>query len=116
MSGVKNFSNLPVTNVTATILSGQTKSNAIDMSGATSKTFYLPSLMDGTELTFEVSPDNVTFYPYRNIDNDLVKITLTAGSAHGFAAIDFYSIQFFKIISNASESDDREIIIASRGI
>lgn len=116
MTTITNFSNLPVNSISTTILSGQTKSLVVDISGATLKTIYLPASMTGTKLTFEVSYDGVTFLPYANIDNNLVEIDISPARAYGLSAIDFYGIQFFKIVSNAVEAADRVITLSSRGI
>jgi hypothetical protein len=103
-------------NIEATILSGQTVSEPIDMSGVTLKTLFLPAAFTGTELKFQISPDGITYYPYKNINDVDVSVTCTQGNAYGFGAIDFFSVEFLKIISNSVESADRSIILMSRGI
>ncbi len=107
-SAPQNYNTI-ITTIDATILSGQTTSAAIDVYGTTLKTIYMPAAFTGTKLNFKVSEDNVTFYDYANINNNLVEVTITAGRAYGLAAIDFASIQFLKLVSDASEAADRTI-------
>lgn len=116
MAEVNDFSNNPVSILTATIEIGQTDSDIINMNGATLKTIFIPAAFTGTAITFEVSYDGTTFAPYANVDDDLVEITVTAGRAYGLAAIDFFGVLSFKIISDSAEAAERSIILVPTGI
>ena len=116
MSEARNYTSLIVQTVTGTIQSGQTKSDIINLKGVTFKTLILPAAFDGTSLTFEISDDGATFYPYYNVNNIQLAITCTQGRAYGLAAIDFYSIQYLKIVSNASETAARSLKLLTRAI
>jgi hypothetical protein len=116
MSTVSNYTNLVVETLETTIANGQTKSEIIDMKGSSLKTILLPAAFDGANLTFEVSDDRINFYPYYNISNVAVSIDITAGRAYGVAAIDFYSIQYMKIVSSVSQGADRTIKLITRAI
>lgn len=116
MSETSNFLNLVVKEEQVTIQNGQNKSNAIDLKGASLKTLFMPAAFDGTEISFEVSTDGVNFLPYYNIDNVLIKMNCAIDRAYGFAAIDFYSIRWLKLVSNATEGSDRVITLLTRGI
>ncbi len=116
MTTTNDFSNLPVDIVTATIAIGQTKSDIINMNGATLKTIFMPAAFTGATIEFEVSYDGVTFAPYANVDDNLVEITITAGRAYGLAAIDFFGVLSFKIVSKSAEAAERSIILVPTGI
>lgn len=111
-----NFIGLVVNTKIATIPSGQTTSNIINLQGATLKTIILPALFTGTQLFFQISINGSTFYDYYNIDNIKVSITCSQNRAYGLGAIDFYSIQYLKIVSGTTESANRDIILLTRGI
>lgn len=116
MTTINDFSNLPVSVLTATIAINQTKSDIINMKGATLKTIFIPAAFTGTAITFEVSYDGAAFAPYANVDDNLVEITVTAGRAYGLAAIDFFGVLSFKIVSNGAEAAERSIILVPTGI
>jgi len=116
MTEVNNFIGLVVNSLPVKILTGQTKSEIVNVMGSTLKTLILPAVFTGTEISFEISIDGITFYPYYNIDNNLVKFSCTQGRAYGFAAIDFYSIQYLKLVSNATEGAERNLTLITRGI
>lgn len=115
MANISDFTTQIIQTLEITIANGQTKSTIFHSKGATLKTIILPAAFDGTEITFEISDDGTNFYEYRNIDNDIVTITCTQGKAYGLGAIDFYSIDYLKIVSNASESGDRTLKLIMRG-
>lgn len=116
MSEASQYTGLIVETIETTIANGETKSAIINMKGISLKTILLPAVFDGSNLAFEVSDNGIDFYPYYNINNVVVAIDITAGRAYGVAAIDFYSIQYMKIVSNASQAADRTIKLIGRGI
>lgn len=116
MSKPKHYTGLVVKTIEAQILSGQVKSDVIDMKGTSLKTILLPANFTGANLTFEVSDDGITFYPYYNINDVPVTIDITQGRAYGVSAIDFYSIQYMKIVSSAAEGADRTLKLIVRAI
>ncbi len=99
-----------------TLLSGGTKTPAINLNGFTLCGIFLPATFTGTTLTFEASIDGVTFVA--------VKST-TSGSAlsytvaqNTFAAIDpkdFQGIRYLKIVSGSTEGADRVLTLAVKG-
>lgn len=116
MTTKNNYLNNVIIPYTLTIANGDTDSEAFDCGGVTLKTIIMPSAFTGTEITFKISPDGVTYYDYYNIDNVKASITCSAGRAYGLGAIDFYSIKFLKIISNAAEAADRDFILLTKSI
>jgi len=116
MAIIENFTTQLIPPLVAVIQSGQSESNIINPYATTVKTIFMPAAFDGTAITFKISYDGLTFYNYYNIDNILVSITCSAGRAYGLGAIDFYSIQHLKIVSNATESAERQINLLTRSI
>ncbi|MGD9276262.1 MAG: hypothetical protein PVJ67_03765 [Candidatus Pacearchaeota archaeon] len=114
MSKVTQYLTSIIEPLTAIILSGQTTSDIVKFYGSTLKTIILPASFDGTSLTFKVSYDGISFFDYYNVNNIQVSITCTAGRAYGVLANDFNSIYALKIVSNASETADRSIILLPR--
>lgn len=55
---------------------------AVDTNGARNIGIVVDAAFDGTQIQFQVSYDNVTFVPLRDITNTLVTQTVTAGAAH----------------------------------
>lgn len=111
-----NYIGNVVKTVPLLILNGQTESAGIDVTGTTFKTIILPAGFEGTLVTFKISDDGITYYDYCNIDNDIVAITCSANRAYGLGAIDFYSIQFLKVVSNIAVGADRELKLIVRGL
>lgn len=66
----------------------------------------------GTAFTFEVSEDDVTFYPLKADDNSAISVAKTAGSAsaHPLSAQDFAGWSYVRVVSNQTEAAAREII------
>jgi hypothetical protein len=114
MSTKEQFSNTIIDPITVTIPSGTSESNAIDCYGVAIKTIILPATFTGTELTFKISPDGINYFDYYRIDNLIASITCTQNRAYGLGAIDFFSVRFVKLVSNAVESADRVITILTK--
>ena len=117
MSTEKNvFINSVINTQKVTILSGFSESSVLDLAGSTMKTIILPDSFTGGTIAFKISDDGITYHDYYNADDALVFITCTAGRAYGVTANDFYSIRYVKLVSDATESADREIKILCRGV
>lgn len=116
MSEATQFTSGVIQPLTATILNGQTTSDAINTFATGITIIEMPAAFDGTQLTFQTSSDGVTFQDYYNINNVPVAVTCTAGRNYGLAAQDFYGVQWIKVVSNASETADREIKLIPKSI
>jgi hypothetical protein len=111
-----DFSTNIITPYNVTIPANSTTSGIFDCCGVTLKTIIMPATFTGTQISFQVSPDGSTFYDYYNINNALVSISCTQNRAYGIGAIDFYSIKYLKIVSNATESADRVFTFLTKPI
>jgi len=100
---VSNIPGYRDTVVTATVDSAASLSSAINFINRRLKTIYLPSAITGTQLTFQVSPDGVTYYNYYCDDTELV---MTAGASYGLNVNprNFVGIQYLKIRFGTSSS------------
>jgi hypothetical protein len=101
-------------NISATILSGQTKSAAVSLAGFTLTGIITPAALDGTSLSFDVSADGSTFVPLYDSTNTAQ--TVTAGVSRGYALNPqvFMNWNQIKVVSNASESADHVITLVAR--
>lgn len=92
----------------ATIPSGQTKSAAIDLQGPSLTGLFIPAAFTGTVVTFETSPDGVTWYPVYNDDNTVYSVaTATKGIYIVVNPAIFVGIRYIKVVSNAAEGGAR---------
>ena len=94
---------------TVTIASGQTTSDVIDSRGMSLVALIFSAQPTGTSFSFLGSVDNVTFYPIKDASNAAVSVTVSGANLHTLNPVNFLSIPFLKIVSNASESAARTI-------
>jgi len=71
---------MPRTILTATINAGGTLSNAVDVSLATVSFLFLPSAWTPALLSFQASPDNVTFADLVDANTKEISINVVAGT------------------------------------
>jgi fibronectin-binding autotransporter adhesin len=103
-------------NGVATISSGQTVSNAVDLGTVNAWDafvgFSMPSAFTGTALTFQVSTDGSNFQDLYDSSNTQVSITVTVSKDYGFTD-DVMSVlsvwRYVKLVSNAAEGAGRTI-------
>lgn len=98
----------------ATIGSGTTTSDAIDLQGLLVVQLIMPAALTGTAISFQSSHDNVTFQDCYNDANSLITITVAVNRTYNIDPKDFAGCRYFKIVSNASEAADRAIGIVAR--
>lgn len=94
----------------ATIVAGQTVSNAIDLEGTFLTGLIIPSNFDGSQLQFQTSRDGISFGNYRNTSNDIVTITVTAGDNFGIVPSDFASWRYLKLVCVTTQTTTNTII------
>jgi hypothetical protein len=99
---------------TATILSGQTTSDAIDLQGRPLVGMILPAAFTGSTITFTISVDNSTFTAVYNTANTQLSVTVTQGRAYLFSPGDLVGVRYLKLVSGSSEGADRSITLISR--
>ena len=97
-----------------TIASGQTTSGSIDLQGSGLVAMIMPAAFTGTAVTFQISPDDVTYYDLYNTNNTQLSASITQGRAYLFVPGDFVGVRYLKVKSNASEGGSRIITLLSR--
>lgn len=117
MSRPEEFKQSIIDEIPTVIKSGNTKSEIIDTYGVSIVLIQFPSEFTGTAVTFETSHDSSNWGEYRNIDNVPVSIDpVDPGIHYGIAAQDFFPVRYAKIVSNAVEAADRNIILIPKSI
>lgn len=102
---------------TAVIPSGASTSAAITTSGMELVGCMLPAAFTSTAISFVASGTTVGG-AYGELDNSSGKVsyTVAAGKYIAIAPADFAGVQFFKIITNATEGTARSLICSMKGI
>jgi len=106
-----NGSRLPVvitrriSTPTATVLSGQTVSDAIDCRGLDPVQIEVPSTFDGTTITFQGSSDNVTFQPIYDLTNIQVSLTATASRNYPLWG-ELAGYNYIKLVCGTAQTGD----------
>lgn len=102
---------------TVTIANGGTESANVNLRGMTLCGMYLPGAFTGTAISFLVSDENGgTYIAVADGAGSDISKTVEASKYIKLDPSDFAGIQFLKIVSNASESGDREIKLALRQV
>ena len=100
----------------ATIASGQTTSGEIACGGFDLCGIQMPAALTGTQISFVVSSDGVTFQPlHSSISGTLLTYTVVQGTFSAIDPKDFFGVNYFKIVSNASEAAARSLVCALKG-
>jgi len=105
--------------IIATILDGDTESNAVAISGTTMLAFITDANLNATSFTFLVSDAlDGTYLPLKNMGlGNVVTSFCSANSQYATNANDFASAEYFKFVANAPQSgSDTEIILVTRTI
>lgn len=109
-----DFINVLNYELTATIANGATTSPAVDLGGYALIGLLMPAAFTGTTITFQMSPDNSTFYDVYNTSGTQGSVTVAASRAVIFAAGDFIGERFVKLISGSTEGGARVIKLIAR--
>lgn len=67
--------------ISATVAAGTSLSGTIDTEGARNLGLVVPTTFDGTQIRFQVSHDNVTFFPLNDVTNTRITQTVSANTA-----------------------------------
>jgi hypothetical protein len=101
---------------TATILSGQTDSDAIDLQGHTIVGLQVPAAITGATLAILESQTAAgTFRPV-NLNGSATLYTATASTTIAVPDVNTKCVQFAKVRSASAEGANRSIVIISRVI
>jgi hypothetical protein len=91
--------------IEATILSGQTKTEAINIENFFLQRVEVPASMTGTSFSLEVGGTAATTVPLRNETNTLISITIsTTAAAYPIDANYTAGSEFVKIVSGSAET------------
>lgn len=84
---------------------GDTLSSSADLKGNLLFTIEVPSSFDGTEITIYTSRNSSNFKPVYNSDNEILKVTVTAGRKYYLTPANYYWVdRYIKIESNSAAS------------
>lgn len=96
---------------TPSIASGQTKSGAIEISGAAFVTIKTPAALTGTTISFEGCESlGGTYVPIYDEFNTLVSLTVTTSRGYPVPS-PVMAWPYIKIVSGSSEGADRSIVV-----
>lgn len=101
--------------VLATIANSAQESSAITCNGLSLTGFFIPAAFTGTAITFEASPDGVTYYPVVGIAGAL-SVTVTTSTYYAVDSKNFQGIAYLRLKSGTSEGGARTITCALKGI
>lgn len=94
-----------IATVTGTILSGAFLSAAVDLSAGRLAAILMPGAWTAANLTFQASPDGVTYGNMRNQDgSEYVVDVTTAGDFIQVPVGDFLGVRFVKVRSGTSSA------------
>ena len=101
---------------TAVIAISTTTSAALATGGASLVGCQLPAAFTGTSISFTVATS--LGGTYQELDNSSGKVsyTVAAGKYIVINPVDFYGVQYFKIVSNSSEAAARSLVCSLKGI
>lgn len=98
------------------IPSGQPTGGPVMTNGMSPVGILLPAAFTSTTLTFAVSPTLTgTYVPLFNSSGSL-SYTVAQGHYVSINPVDFYGVQFFKIIFGSNEAAARTVTISMKGI
>lgn len=101
----------------ATIESGDTESDAVELDNFVFCGFITPSVLTGTSFTFKGSIDGENFYTIKSTDDSTISATVSTSSGYSLNLIDFVGWKQIKIVSGATETGNREIkILGTRAL
>ena len=87
--------------INADIASGQSLSGAINMQGRVLTGLYVPSGWTAADITFQSSPDGVTWYDHYDVLGE-AKVSAVAGKYHAVDNSVFMGANFLKVRSGIS--------------
>lgn len=97
----------------AVIADGETLSNAISISGLHLVAVQRPASSGVTSLSFELSGDNINWYPLRDSLDEDISLTIGSDAAHQrvSSVMDFEGASFIKLKSNTAVSGDKNFTL-----
>lgn len=109
------FPPIIIADKTATVLAGQTTSEAVDLLGTVLVALLTEStLAVAGSLTFEASIDGVTFFPAYNDAAIPLAISVQTGRYVVLDITDFAAIRFIKVVLDGVEASDAVFKLLTR--
>ncbi len=102
------------TDKVATILSGQTDSDIVDLKGTTLIGFEVPASFTGGSITFKVGKDASSLKTFRNTAGTVATVTITPDSSYGLVATDFAAWRFIQLIAGSAQAGDVALNLQTR--
>jgi hypothetical protein len=98
------------------IAASGTTTGAISTSGASLVGCQMPATFTGATISFTVA--TTLAGTYQELDNSSGKVsyTVTQGKYIAINPVDFYGVQFFKIVSASTEGSSRSLACSLKGI
>lgn len=100
----------------AVIAGSTTASGALKTGGMSLVGCQMPSAFTGTSISFQVATSLTGAYQALINAGGTVSYSTAASKYIAINPVDFYGVQFFKIISNASEGSSRSLVCSLKGI
>jgi hypothetical protein len=101
----------------ATIAISTTTSSAINLAGFDLCGIQMPAAFTGATISFLASVDGTTYQALHNtVAGTLLSYTVTQGTFVAINPVDFYGVNYFKIVSASSEIAARTLLCAVKGI
>lgn len=100
----------PKNNRQVTVTVGQTVSGAVDLKGDTVIGIYVPTGFSGSVITFQASPDGVTYFAVNDETGGAISIPVTAGT---FVKVDpsyLAGVRFLKLVSGTAQATADSVI------
>lgn len=102
--------------ITATILSGATDSDVIDLAGRTLCGISMPAAFTGTALTFKIDNGGSTYQLMADGAGADVSKTVAASKYIKLNPSDFAGVDKLKLVSGSAEGADRQIVVHVRDV
>lgn len=101
---------------TVVIGASSATSGVVSSAGLSLVGCQLPATFTGTSISFTVA--TTVGGTYQELDNSAGKVSynVTQGKFIAINPVDFYGVQFFKIISQATEGSARSLVCSLKGI
>lgn len=101
--------------LTVTILDGQTESDGVQLGGTSLVAIDIPAGFDGTALTFQVSSDGTNYKTYKRMsDGAAVAAVVGADAAYAAGYFDFGGYEWIKLVAGTSQTGDITITLKTR--
>ncbi len=104
-----------VNQVIATILSGATVSNAVDL-GEMAIVGMQNTTLTSTAFTFQASADGVTYVAVKNTAGSSYSVTVASDTYTVIPPADLAGIRWLKVVAGTSEGADRTIKLVVRAV